>query len=50
MKGADTIMRTLVQYNDWLDEESSNMAREGLRTLVVARRVLSPQVYAEFDV
>lgn len=29
MKGADTVMATMVQYNDWLEEESSNMAREG---------------------
>lgn len=50
MKGADAVMRTLVQYNDWLDEESSNMAREGLRTLVIAKKVLTPQQYAEFDV
>ena len=47
MKGADAVMRTLVQYNDWLDEESSNMAREGLRTLVVARRVLTQQQFAK---
>uniref|UniRef100_A0A914WKJ9 Phospholipid-transporting ATPase n=1 Tax=Plectus sambesii TaxID=2011161 RepID=A0A914WKJ9_9BILA len=49
MKGADTVMRTLVQYNDWLDEESSNMAREGLRTLVVAKKVLSKEQYQEFE-
>jgi phospholipid-translocating ATPase len=29
MKGADTVMAQMVQYNDWLDEECSNMAREG---------------------
>jgi len=29
MKGADTVMASMVQYNDWLDEECSNMAREG---------------------
>ena len=49
MKGADAVMRTLVQYNDWLDEESANMAREGLRTLVVARKVLTQAQFAEFD-
>ena len=31
MKGADTVMAAMVQYNDWLEEESSNMAREGER-------------------
>ncbi|CAI5439375.1 unnamed protein product [Caenorhabditis angaria] len=49
MKGADTVMSTMVQYNDWLDEECSNMAREGLRTLVVARKPLSPQELEAFD-
>ena len=32
MKGADTVMSSIVQYNDWLNEEVDNMAREGLRT------------------
>ena len=47
-KGADTVMTTIVAANDWLDEETANMAREGLRTLVVGRRKLSAQQYAEF--
>ena len=38
LKGADVVMQTMVQYNDWLQEECSNMAREGLRTLVVAKK------------
>ena len=29
IKGADTVMSQMVQYNDWLEEECSNMAREG---------------------
>ncbi|KAG7278794.1 LOW QUALITY PROTEIN: hypothetical protein CRUP_019100 [Coryphaenoides rupestris] len=41
MKGADVAMATIVQYNDWLEEECGNMAREGLRTLVVAKKCLS---------
>lgn len=49
MKGADTVMNRIVQYNDWLEEECCNMAREGLRTLVVAKRTLSDEQYAEFD-
>ncbi|WVR03261.1 hypothetical protein IAU60_000252 [Kwoniella sp. DSM 27419] len=49
-KGADTIMSRLVQKNDWLDEECGNMAREGLRTLVLGRKRLSDSAYAEFDV
>lgn len=48
-KGADTVMSSIVQANDWLDEECGNMAREGLRTLVVGRRKLSAQRYAEFS-
>ncbi len=34
-KGADVVMAKIVAQNDWLDEECGNMAREGLRTLVV---------------
>ncbi|VDL83939.1 unnamed protein product [Nippostrongylus brasiliensis] len=49
MKGADTVMSGMVQYNDWLEEECSNMAREGLRTLVVAKRVLSAAELEAFD-
>ncbi|CDS09407.1 hypothetical protein LRAMOSA10767 [Lichtheimia ramosa] len=47
-KGADVVMSTIVQYNDWLDEECGNMAREGLRTLVVAKKRLSVDNYEEF--
>ncbi|PHH52335.1 putative phospholipid-transporting ATPase IIB [Ceratocystis fimbriata CBS 114723] len=48
-KGADTVMGNIVAANDWLDEETVNMAREGLRTLVVGRRRLSAQQYREFS-
>ncbi|KHO00353.1 phospholipid-translocating P-type ATPase [Metarhizium album ARSEF 1941] len=48
-KGADTVMGTIVAANDWLDEETANMAREGLRTLVVGRKKLSYQQYQEFS-
>ncbi|KAJ2921517.1 hypothetical protein H1R20_g15573, partial [Candolleomyces eurysporus] len=47
-KGADVVMAKIVQRNDWLEEETSNMAREGLRTLVMARKRLSSQLYKEF--
>src|SRR5436190_5877805 len=47
-KGADSVMSKIVQYNDWLDEGCGNMAREGLRTLVVARKKLSDDVYNDF--
>jgi phospholipid-translocating ATPase len=49
MKGADTVMSQMVLYNDWLDEECSNMAREGLRTLVVAKKILTPEQLADFN-
>ncbi|KAF9880986.1 hypothetical protein CkaCkLH20_01136 [Colletotrichum karsti] len=48
-KGADTVMSAIVAENDWLDEETANMAREGLRTLVVGRKRLSYQQYQEFS-
>lgn len=47
-KGADVVMARIVQKNDWLEEETGNMAREGLRTLVVGRKRLSAQHYAAF--
>ncbi|KAJ5127687.1 hypothetical protein N7448_008466 [Penicillium atrosanguineum] len=48
-KGADTVMSSIVAANDWLDEETANMAREGLRTLVVGRKRLSLSQYQEFS-
>ncbi|MCJ1299722.1 putative aminophospholipid-translocase [Hypocenomyce scalaris] len=48
-KGADTVMASIVAANDWLDEETANMAREGLRTLVVGRKKLSPQQFRDFS-
>lgn len=47
-KGADTVMTSIVASNDWLDEETANMAREGLRTLVIGRKRLSPQSLESF--
>ncbi|XP_035808722.2 probable phospholipid-transporting ATPase IIB isoform X3 [Amphiprion ocellaris] len=49
MKGADVAMASIVQYNDWLEEECGNMAREGLRTLVVAKKSLSEEQYQDFE-
>ncbi|MCJ1456101.1 putative aminophospholipid-translocase [Mycoblastus sanguinarius] len=48
-KGADTVMTSIVAANDWLDEETANMAREGLRTLVVGRKKLSAHQYQDFS-
>jgi phospholipid-translocating ATPase len=47
-KGADTVMSSIVSASDWLDEETGNMAREGLRTLVIGRKKISPAQYTEF--
>ncbi len=49
LKGADIVMSSIVQYNDWLEEEVDNMAREGLRTLVVAKKSLTPEQYHDFE-
>lgn len=49
MKGADTVMAGMVQYNDWLEEECSNMAREGLRTLVVAKKTMTSADLEQFE-
>ncbi|XP_040289927.1 probable phospholipid-transporting ATPase IIB [Bufo bufo] len=49
MKGADVAMASIVQYNDWLEEECGNMAREGLRTLVVSKKSLTEEQYQDFE-
>ncbi|KAJ3323427.1 putative aminophospholipid-translocase [Blyttiomyces sp. JEL0837] len=49
MKGADGVMSKLVRYNDWLEEECGNMAREGLRTLVIARKRLTEDEFGAFN-
>lgn len=48
LKGADTVMASIIVYSDWLQEQCDNMARSGLRTLVVAKKTLSEEVYSEF--
>lgn len=48
-KGADVVMAKIVTQNDWLDEECGNMAREGLRTLVVGRKRLSEESWKAFE-
>ena len=47
-KGAESVMAERVASSDWMEEEVGNLAREGLRTLVVAARGLSaPPLAAE---
>ena len=48
MKGADVVMQKIVQYSDWLEEECTNLAREGLRTLCFGRKVMSESEYEDF--
>ncbi|KDN43564.1 phospholipid-translocating P-type ATPase [Tilletiaria anomala UBC 951] len=48
-KGADVVMSKIVAENDWLDEECGNMAREGLRTLVIARKRLTEDAWLTFE-
>ncbi len=48
-KGADVVMSTIVLSNDWLEEECGNMAREGLRTLVIGRKRLTDEVWEAFQ-
>ncbi|KAI3378134.1 hypothetical protein SNEBB_007079 [Seison nebaliae] len=49
MKGADHVMQDIVQSSDWLNEETSNLAREELRTLVFGRRILTKHEYDDFS-
>ena len=49
LKGADTVMQKLVVANDWMEEECANMAREGLRTLVIGRRRITEELWNEFE-
>lgn len=48
IKGADVVMIPMVQRNDWLEEECDNLAREGLRTLVIGRKRISLEQFEEF--
>lgn len=49
LKGADVVVSQLIQYSDWLQEQCDNMARSGLRTLVVARKILTHEQYTDFE-
>ncbi|CAH2350246.1 probable phospholipid-transporting ATPase Neo1p [[Candida] railenensis] len=48
-KGADSVMSGIVSLNDWLDEETTNMAREGLRTLVIGKKRLTDLQFEDFE-
>ena len=48
LKGAESIMKTKILPMDWLEEEVDNLARIGLRTLVIASKRLAPSEYNDF--
>ncbi|KAM3127182.1 hypothetical protein pb186bvf_020701 [Paramecium bursaria] len=47
LKGADTVMKQFVHETQrgFIDEECENLAREGLRTLVITQKILSEREY-----
>uniref|UniRef100_A0A0G4HX08 Phospholipid-transporting ATPase n=1 Tax=Chromera velia CCMP2878 TaxID=1169474 RepID=A0A0G4HX08_9ALVE len=51
MKGAEAVMMERIKTRgaSWLKEECDNFGRTGLRTLVIASRVLSARELADFD-
>ena len=50
LKGADVVMAKKVGQNDWLDEQATDLAKEGLRTLIVAKKNLTEKEYDVFRV
>jgi magnesium-transporting ATPase (P-type) len=48
LKGAESVMQSKIYQSDWLEEEVDNLARQGLRTLVIAYRILSENEYHDF--
>lgn len=51
MKGADTVMLRIVSKDgsEWMADETGNMAREGLRTLVFGMKALTEEQYSDFE-
>ncbi|OAG31003.1 phospholipid-translocating ATPase [Nematocida sp. ERTm5] len=47
MKGADSVMKKLIIGKDWMEEEAQSMAKEGLRTMVFGRRLVSEEEVKE---
>ena len=48
IKIADIVMKKIVKENDWAEKETDNMAREGLRTLLFGKKVLTKEEYTKF--
>jgi len=51
LKGAETVMKSKVKPNQRvvIDESCDNLANEGLRTLVISQKLLSPEFYQEWS-
>jgi len=49
VKGAESVMAERIAPSDWMEEEVGNLAREGLRTLVLAIRPLTEPQYETFS-
>jgi phospholipid-translocating ATPase len=51
LKGADTIMKQFINeiQRGFIDEECENLAREGLRTLVITQKLLTKQDYDRWN-
>ncbi|CAK83243.1 unnamed protein product (macronuclear) [Paramecium tetraurelia] len=51
VKGADVVLKQLLpeQYQSYIDEETENLARVGLRTLVLAHKKLTQKEYEEWN-
>ena len=51
LKGAETVMKSKVKPNQRvvIDESCDNLANEGLRTLVISQKLLSPEYYQEWN-
>ncbi|KAL6122208.1 P-type ATPase [Nucleospora cyclopteri] len=48
-KGADAVMKRIIKESDWAEEETDDMARDGLRTLMIAKKELSKEQFMQFD-
>ena len=51
LKGAETVMKSKVKPNQRvvIDESCDNLANEGLRTLVISQKLLSPEFYQDWN-
>jgi phospholipid-translocating ATPase len=51
LKGAEVVMKNKVKphHRDMVDESAENLANEGLRTLVISQKLISPEMYKEWN-